>query len=161
MLSKLDSNRHIPPIHGPAHDLLSDFIGHWRVMGLSGDALPSQTSSLLYGNEVFEWLDGNFFLLNRYKRWSENEKFAGMCWFGFSASQKSYLAYSISSVGYLKAYKVELKPRELCVMGTNERGVIRLSQDKSLIFIHWEHLNGANEWKRLFDLSGSRLRGVT
>lgn len=145
------------PSKGPSHKYLQPFAGRWRVEGHNAAGAPDAAKEAVRGIESYEWLEGEFFLLNRFDRTSATHHFMGMGWIGYDATNGAYLSYSISNLGYLRIYQVQITPGEICYLGTHERGVIRLSSDGNTITIKWEQVNAAGRWLPLCDLAGHRI----
>lgn len=145
------------PTKGPAHHYLEPFTGRWKVEGHNAAGAPDAEAEKVSGTESFEWLEGEYFLVNRFDRGQGANRFNGLGWIGYDAMNGAYLSYSISNIGYFRIYQVQLKPGEICYLGSNERGVVRLSEDGQTITIKWEQINAAGRWLPLCDLTGHRL----
>jgi len=145
------------PTKGPAHKYLTPFAGEWKVEGHNSAGAPDAAGLAVSGTETFEWLTGEYFLVNRFDRGSGEQQFSGMGWIGYDAANGAYLSYSISNIGYFRVYQVQITPGEICYLGTHERGVVRLSADGNTIRIKWEQMNAAGKWQPLCDLSGHRV----
>ncbi len=130
------------PTKGPSHKYLQSFVGEWRVEG---------------GIESYEWLPGDYFLVHRFDRGTDENRLTGIGWIGYDATNGAYLSYSISNVGYFRIYQVQITPGEICFLGSSERGVVRLSKDGQTMISKWEQLNAAGRWVPYYDLVGHRM----
>ena len=85
------------PTNGPAHKHLEPFAGEWKVEGHNATGAPGVDGRWVSGTESYEWLDGEFFLVNRFDRGKGAGHFKGVGWIGYDAVNGAYLSYSISN----------------------------------------------------------------
>lgn len=73
----------IAPVRGLQHDKLSVFIGKWHAEGHSYAAgqtpnEPRLKAETWTSDETFEWIDGKFFVLQRWQAMTGKNPFAGI-----------------------------------------------------------------------------------
>jgi hypothetical protein len=142
---------------GPAHEHLYPFVGTWKVEGHNAAGAPDSAGKDVHGIERFEWLEGEYFLANRFERGSGADHFNGLGWIGYDAVNGCYVSYAISNIGYFRIYQVQVEAGEIRYLGAHERGVVRLSAGGHTITIRWEQQNAAGRWQLLCDLTGHRV----
>ncbi len=141
----------LAPLKGPQHRQLKAFIGHWRIEGESGFG---SSRVPVMGEEVYEWLEGGFFLVNRFDRHIGATHFTGMGWISYDASTRTYLSYSISNSGFLRIYEVEISDHQMILSGETERATIKLSPDRETLYIYWDECHDGANWHSLCNLRG-------
>lgn len=145
------------PEKGPGHRFLEAFAGHWAIEGNNGPVAPSAKGEAVSGYEVYEWLEGGYFLINRFDRKMGGERFTGMGWIGYDPVSRGYLSYSISNLGFLRVYEVEISDGEIKINAESERASIKVGSDTNTMSIHWEYLPEGKLWHTLCDLQGRRI----
>lgn len=145
------------PSKGPAHKHLQPFAGHWKVHGFNGATAPGAADQPVIGDEIYEWLEGEYFLLHRFDRQQGIERFTGIGWIGFDQASGGYLSYSVANTGHLRIYEVEISPRKLRFDGEHERAVIELNASANTMSVLWEHTSDGVNWWKLCELHGHRL----
>jgi hypothetical protein len=157
-LQKIIAQRNtITPQKGPAHDFLKEFIGRWRVEGRNSPVVSGGAGEAVRGDEIFEWFEGEFFLINRFDRVTDSGHFSGLGWIGFDVASNSYLSYSVTNSGFLRIYQVEISQGQIRYEGKHERGIVKLSHDGGTMLIQWDQSGDGKQWKSLCDLEGHRL----
>jgi hypothetical protein len=152
----------ITPQRGPQHHELGAFLGRWKMSGEYSPTDPSDPTKPLRkatGIETYEWLPGEYFLVNRWARkvGPEEEPDNGIGWIGFDAKLDSYVAHSAASSGMQRLYEVEVENGQLIILGDTERATVVLNEDQSEMIIRWENREKDGEWKFLCHLEGVRL----
>lgn len=137
---------------GPAHEFLNAFLGTWKVEGHNADS-----NDRVHGTEIYSWLEGNYFLINKWNRPSSEGPFSGLGWILYDAENEKYRSYSVSNNGYFRVYDIEVKNNIIQYHGEQERGTVEVSTDRNALRIHWEFKVGP-EWKLLCQLDGQRLQ---
>ncbi len=156
----MKSRNTIAPSKGPSQQHLISFAGHWKVEGenLGGPHRPSQKVT---GEEIYEWMEGDFFLTNRWERNSDDGSFKGLGWIGYDKATSAYLSYSISNLGFLRIYEVEVSESQIKFLGEHERGIVKLNNEENTLSIFWEKLSensiDSEVWEPLCSLSGRRM----
>lgn len=145
------------PTKGPAHHQLRAFVGHWKVHGFNESDGAGTAERAVIGDEIYEWLEGEYFLLNRFDRQQGIERFTGLGWIGFDAASDGYLSYSIANTGHLRVYEVEVSPRRLRLFGEHERATIALNVAGNTMSVLWERSPDGKNWSKLCELHGHRL----
>lgn len=141
---------------GPHHKTLDAFTGHWKVRGLNGADTSEDGGEAVQGTEIYEWLEGKYFLINKWDRPSVSGPFKGLGWIGFDSQTGKYRSYSVSNTGYFRVYDVDVFYNQIKYTGEKERGTVKISSDRNTLQIHWEE-NMDGHWHTLCHLSGQRL----
>lgn len=157
LLNNLTLLNTVTPSKGPAHKLLQPFAGHWKVHGFNGATAPGAPEQVVIGDEIYEWLDSEYFLINRFDRQQGTERFTGIGWIGYDQKSGGYLSYSIANTGHVRIYEVEITPRRLRFEGERERAVIELNAGGNTMSVLWEHTSDGKNWWKLCELQGHRL----
>lgn len=145
------------PDKGPSYTHLIAFAGHWKITGTKGPKNSSYQADTVSGEEVFEWLDGDYFLINRFDRKTAGSRFTGIGWIGYDKVSSGYLFYSISNLGYFRIYEVEVNETKIKINGETERGVLELNNEENILSIYWEQSKDGQNWDLLYDLTGHRI----
>lgn len=146
----------VEPSKGPAHDLLKDFVGRWHVEGQNGATSPGSKGEHVTGEEIYEWLEGKYFLINRWDRRYASERFRGIGWIGYDAKTHAYFSASISNSGHFRTYDVKVTRGLIELTGPLERATVKLSESGKKLNVHWEHRTGDGQWHLLCSLMGRR-----
>lgn len=150
----LNAHNTLKPSRGPSHFHLDAFTGRWKSEGTNFSA--DGKSENFFGEDCYEWLTGEFFLVNRFDRPAPSGAFSGMGWIGYDPVSGGYLSYSISNLGYLRIYEVEIIEGEMRFTGDHERAVLQLSPDRHELRGHWEQSQDGHTWKPLCDFNARR-----
>lgn len=139
------------PSRGPNHRQLKAFAGHWQI---EGEKKKNGVTTSVHGDEIYEWLDGDFFLVNRFDHSTSSENYKGLGWIYYDVASRNYLSYSISNLGSLRVYEVEISDHQMIFSGESERATIKLSPDGQTLFIYWDHCPDGENWQSLYNLRG-------
>ncbi|CAN5669112.1 hypothetical protein BH10BDE1_BH10BDE1_16160 [soil metagenome] len=149
----------ITPQRGPQHRELASFAGRWKMAGENSPTAPGQASLKVTGIETYEWLPGEYFLVNKWTRkmGASEDVFSGIGWIGFDPKLEGYVAHSASNLGFQRVYEVEVAKDQLIFNGESERATIVLNDDHTEIIVRWERREDGGSWKPLCHLEGIRL----
>ncbi len=132
------------PIHRPEMDFLSSFVGEWKVSGT------------MNGNETYEFLKEEFFLIYKWDREYGEEKHNGIGFLGFDSEEEKFVARFCDNLGYARTYDLIIMSSKFLLYGEHERAEISLSDDKQEIYVHWVH-NQTGKWTTLCELRGEKV----
>jgi hypothetical protein len=141
---------------GPRQDELRKFVGRWALRGVNAGATPDAPLDPVSGEEIYEWWDGGYFLVNRFNRPAASGPFNGMGWIGFDEVSGAYLSFSINNLGFLRIYAVHVSPGVIAFTGTRERGHVRLDSTQTELLIKWQRSVDGQRWDMLCDIRGER-----
>lgn len=51
----------------PALQSLMGLVGSWKIEGKNSPAAPEEPETPVHGEDTYEWLPGNFYLVNRWQ----------------------------------------------------------------------------------------------
>ena len=147
---------HPEPDHGPSRQQLDAFVGRWIVEGTNGTGAPASTGAEMQGTESYEWLEGEFYLINRWDRHFGQNRHTGISFIGYDSSLGEYFSQSFDNLGFAARYKVYVAEGALRFQGPEERAVLKLNADRSQIDILWEQSKDGLDWAELCHLIGHR-----
>ncbi len=82
----------------------------------------------------------------------------GQGWVAYDATTESYLSYSISNLGFMRIYRMEIEDGLIRFIGDTERGLLKLDKVGNIMTVQWEsRADTQSEWRSLCDLKGRRL----
>lgn len=149
----------ITPQRGPQHHELGAFQGRWKMTGEYCPTVAGQPRRKATGIETYEWLPGEYFLVNRWTRkiGSDEEPDNGVGWIGFDPKLDSYVAHAAASSGLQRLYQIEVENGQLIVLGKTERATVVLNDDHTEMIVRWENREKDGDWKLLCHLEGLKL----
>ena len=148
----------VSPEKGPCHRFLSEFVGRWKVAGENAPQNPEGHDEHVVGEETYEWFEGEYFLVNRFSRKTATTATNGLGWIAYDATTESYLSYSISNLGFMRIYRMEIEDGLIRFIGDTERGLLKLDKVGNTMTVQWEsRADTQSEWRSLCDLKGRRL----
>lgn len=150
------------PERGPCHRFLSEFIGRWKVAGENAPLSPEGREEHVTGEDSYEWFEGEYFLVHRSSRKTKTSEFKEMGWIAYDAETEAYLSYSISNLGLLRLYQMEIEDGLIRFNSDTERGTLKLDKVGNTMTVHWEFRadtenQDQSQWQSLCDLKGRRL----
>jgi hypothetical protein len=146
------------PEKGAEHLFLTSFTGEWKIEGESSLHPEGEPDQPVVGHEIFEWLEGEYFLLHRFERRTTHQRFTGLGWIGYDQTGRSYLSYSISNQGFLKIYQADIRDGEIQLTGEKERALFKLEGGHNSMSVLWETSpDDGKTWRMLFNLRGHRV----
>jgi Protein of unknown function (DUF1579) len=127
------------PVRGAEQEKLGVFVGDWRGQGVSGDGTPMTTS------EIYDWVEGRFFLSNRFDQQVGKNRHTGVGVLGFDPNSRSYFARFVDNLGYNRQYEVRDEGRGVWrFLGERERAFLTFDGDK--LKIHWDYRPDGGDW---------------
>ena len=148
------------PERGPAQAALNAFVGTWNVTGKNAEGAQTAAGALVTGEESYDWLPGEYFLIYRWQRRFEGNEHIGIGIIGFDMARQEYWAQFFDNLGYSRTYDVEIHGRELKYSGAWERARLLVHDDGDTMSISWERsVDGV--WLPLCDLEATRSAVTT
>ena len=144
------------PNVGPAHRRLDAFAGRWSVTGRNLDGAPTAAGSQVTGEERYEWMPGNFFLVSHFDRqFTDGSRHTGMGVFRYDAATDAYFLHAFDNLGYARKYAVRAHNHHWKITGDRERAEIGFSDDGRTMRTYWEVAkDGA--WHPLCELTATK-----
>jgi hypothetical protein len=145
-----------PPARGPEHEQLDRFVGTWSVEGWNRSDAPVAADTKVTGEESYEWLPGQFFLVYRWDRQFGGSEHTGVGVIGRAESGDGYDAHFFDNLGYARTYEVAVRDGVLTLTGQWERATVTVDDGGDRMSIHWERSSDGRRWVPLCDLTGER-----
>ncbi|RZA14091.1 MAG: DUF1579 domain-containing protein [Proteobacteria bacterium] len=140
------------------HHSFEAFLGIWAVHGRNGSSAPDEAQTEMSGTEVYEWLEGEKFMIYRWNRTFGEAKHVGIGIFGFDEEQQGVTADFFDNLGYHRRYSASVVGTEMHLLGKSERARIFVDPNGSGMRILWESLKDSHVTGILCELSGQRTQ---
>ena len=141
---------------------LNDFIGVWHAEGIS--YADGQDADDPYGSgdkwvsdEVYEWLDGGFFLVHRWHAMVGSRPFNGLEVIGYDDTTKQYVTRFFDNAGFSPSYLAEVHGRDWTFVEENTRARVTIGDDGQSMQCTWEWKNGGRGWLPLCNRTAVRV----
>lgn len=153
-----DGPADIPDERPVSLDRLNVLVGQWETKatfkaGFFGPGRPGITSR---GKATFEWLDGQFFLTQRFTN-EDPAVPSGITIIGMSEGRDAFAQHYYDSRGVARVYQMTLEGREWKLWreepGFWQRYAGAISEDGTTITGAWEASANGREWRHDFDLT--------
>ena len=151
------SNPHQTLSPAPALQHLKPFVGHWQVEGQNLTGALTGVDAQLRGEQVYEWLPGNFFLLSRWNRQFDDTQHAGLGIIEYDQESRFFHSRNYNSLGYARNYKLYQEQNAWKLDGPNERATIEFAPDGNSYAEYWEISEDGLGWTPLRRLEGKRV----
>jgi hypothetical protein len=137
-----------PPKRVAGHQALQVWLGRWRAEGTVFHA-DGSTSPWL-SDESYEFLDGGFFVIQRWNEHGGDEPFVGVGVLSYDLASDEYAARSFENHGHYRHYEVWREDNVWTFSGELERARYEFAADGATCEVHWEcRAIGQNEWRTL------------
>lgn len=158
----------IEPDQGPAdphvarvpHELLrrlEAFIGRWSVSGRNAEAAPVAPNSVIRGENHFEWIPGQFFVIGRFRRDHGEGTHAGASLMGVEESGAALFAHNFDNLGYERRYALSFEGGVWRFTGQRERATLVFGQDGRSYEERWELSRDGQSFTALCELHATKL----
>jgi hypothetical protein len=151
-----------PPKPIEPHHALKVWVGNWHVEGIS--AVPDDSGSPRANatapwksDEQYEMLDGDYFLVQRWKADVGGAPFNGLGVIGYDDRSGAYVARSFENHGYYRNYTVKRQGNTWTFEGDTERARYDFSDDGTSCLIHWEFKPDGKTWQTLCDRTARKV----
>lgn len=153
-----DSEELVPEKRGPGTEvaLLAPIIGRWQVVGENAPTAPSAPASAVEGEESYEWMDGDFFILGRWSRTFDNGHHSGVSVLGYEPERGAVMIHNFDNLGYARDYQVAIDGKVWTLTGAHERATYSFAADGESFDARWEIASDRNGWQPLCTLRGRR-----
>lgn len=150
------------PTRSAPHERLHVFIGKWHAEGESYAA--GQTSQNPRGaiekwlsDETFEWIPGQFFVLQRWDAVTGTNPFSGIAIFGWDHTNRHYMTRSYENHGHIRDYLTRVDGDVWTFIGDTERARVEFTDCGNTQNIAWEWRQPGEDWLPLCDRVAQRL----
>lgn len=141
---------------GPEHELLIRLVGRWTITGRNGAEAPSAPNAPIAGEESYEWLPGEFFVLGRWDRRIGDGRHVGVSMLGRAVDASRYEAHNFDNLGYARRYVLSASGSTLTFSGEWERATYEIAEDGRSFRARWEISKDGSTWGSLCELRGER-----
>lgn len=139
------------------HGRLSAFIGRWSVTGRNSDAAPAAPNSPISGENHFEWLPGQFFVVGRFRHDNGAGTHAGASILGVDEESGELFARNFDNLGYERKYTVSIENGVWRFVGRFERAKLVFGQDGRSYEERWELSKDGEQFVPLCEMRATKL----
>ncbi len=143
--------------HAKELDSLNIFIGRWKVEGYNLAAAPLAPDRPVSGEESWEWMAGNYFLVGKWKRSFYGIDHIGKSIIQFDEDRQALRCTNYDNMGYVRCYQVKQEENSWHFIGEKERAKIIFGADGNSFTESWELLTNSS-WQPLCVLNGTRVK---
>ncbi len=145
----------LQPEKGPENEYLKAFVGHWKIEGQNGADAPEDKGIKITGDEIYEWMDGEYYLIAKIKRNVGGKNFEALGWIGYDPFSDGYLNFSIFNSGHARIYEIEVSEEKIVFSGKTERA--QMTIENGVLKVNWEFTKDGKDWKPLCDYTGTKV----
>jgi hypothetical protein len=139
------------------HRRLETFIGRWNVAGRNSDAAPVAPNSPIRGENHFEWLPGQFFVIGRFRHDNALGAHSGASLMGVEEHGGALFAHNFDNLGYERRYAVSCEDGVWRFVGQFERATLVFGQDGRSYEERWELSKDGASFTALCELHATKL----
>ena len=144
------------------HERLGVFIGKWRAEGDSfaaGQTIqnPRATAEKWLSDETFEWLPGQFFLMQRWDAMIGANRFQGIAIVNWNDINQHFMTRSYENHGFVRDYVTRVDGKIWTFSGDTERARVTFADSDNTQNITWEWRNPGEVWLPLCDRVARRV----
>ena len=143
----------------PAPELQSfkGFVGSWKIEGKNFPAAPEEPETPVHGEDTYEWLPGNFYLVNRWQHLFKEGGHIGIGILGYDEAEKKLFTRGFDNLGFERKYFLAFENNTLTFSGDKERATRAFSDDGKSYVERWEIRTDTNEWVPLCVMNGTKV----
>jgi hypothetical protein len=150
------------PKRAPAHERLHVFIGKWHAEGTSYAAgqtkqNPRGATEKWLSDETFEWLSGQFFVLQRWDAVTGSSPFSGAAIINWDDANRRYMTRSYENHGFVRDYSTRVDGHTWTFTGESERACVEFTDGGNVQTIAWEWRQPNEDWLPLCDRVARRV----
>jgi hypothetical protein len=150
------------PMRGAPHERLKVFIGKWHAAGdsfASGQTKqnPRGATEKWLSDETFEWLPGQFFVMQRWDAMTGANAFQGTAIMGWDDNSQQYMTRSYENHGFVRDYVTRVVGKTWTFNGDTERALVEFSDGGKTQNIAWEWRQPGEDWLPLCDRLARRV----
>jgi hypothetical protein len=151
------SDPHAPRMPYELHGRLAAFIGRWSVTGRNAEAAPDAPNSPISGENSFEWLPGQFFVVARFRHDHASGTHAGASILGVDEESGALFARNFDNLGYERKYSVSIENGVWRFVGRFERAALVFGQDGLSYEERWEISKDGVQFAPLCEMRAAKL----
>jgi hypothetical protein len=145
-------------LRGREHDRLKVFLGRWHAEGLS--YAPHGTVEKWVSDEIYEWLPGQFFMLQRWDAIAGATDSKGLGIINFDPATGTYMTRAYVHRGFIRDYVTRVEGNVWTLTGENERARIEFTDSGNTQRINWEWRPDGDVWLPLCDRIATKAGGL-
>jgi hypothetical protein len=149
------------PMRAAPHERLQVFVGKWHAEGTSYAAgqvkeNPRGATEKWHSDETFEWLPGQFFVLQRWDAMTGTNAFQGTAIINWDDASQHYLTRSYENHGFVRDYVTRVEGEIWTFTGDGERARVEFIDGGNTQAIAWEWRQPGEDWLPLCDRVAKR-----
>ena len=158
---EINHNKHTPTTPSKELQQLSIFLGKWQVEGQNHEHVPHGPCNKVAGEESYEWMPGEFFLISKWDRHVGEVNHIGIGLIHYDAESGFFSADHYDNFGFNRTYLLVQDRNVWKYIGDKERATIEFNRNGNSYTENWEvsHDHGAT-WKPLCSLLGRRMSNL-
>lgn len=126
---------------------LNVFAGTWKTSGQIY-AIPSTPAIPIHATDIYEWLEGNFFLIHRWNSRMGDERHCGIEIIGYNEPGDNYLMHSYNNDGSTGIMYANLNNDSTWTFkGETERCAITINDNGNTLNGRWERADDGINWQ--------------
>jgi Protein of unknown function (DUF1579) len=150
------------PERAAPQEQLQVFIGKWHAEGTSFAAgqtkqNPRGSPEKWLSDETFEWLPGQFFVLQRWDAVTGTNPFLGTAIIGWDDTNQHYMTRSYENHGFVRDYVTRVDGDVWTFTGDSERARVEFTDRGNTQQIAWEWRQPGGDWLPLCDRLAQRV----
>jgi hypothetical protein len=135
---------------------LKVFEGSWEIEGKNFKAAPDGSDQPVHGNDSYDWLDGNFFMISHWQHLFEGGGHKGVSILGSDDIAQKLFTRGFDNIGFDRKYLLEVDDKKWKFIGDKERAERIFSDDGRSYTERWEIKDKKGEWKALCIMNGTK-----
>lgn len=150
------------PKRAAPHERLQIFIGKWHAEGKSYAAgqkkqNPRGVKEKWLSDESFEWLPGQFFVMQRWDAMTGANAFQGIAIISWDDTNKHFVTRSYENHGFVRDYLTSVDGETWTFTGETERARVEFADGGDTQKIAWEWRQIGEDWLPLCDRVAKRV----
>jgi len=151
------SDPHGPRTLQPLHRKLEAFIGRWNVSGRNADAAPAAPNSAIRGENHFEWVPGQFFVVGRFRHDNAAGSHSGVSLMGVEEDGGRLFAHNFDNLGYERRYALSIEGGVWRFVGQLERATLVFGEGGRSYEEKWELSKDGEHFVPLCEMHATKL----
>ncbi len=146
-----------PKTPAPELQSLTGFVGSWKIEGKNFPAAPEEPEAPVYGEDTYEWLPGNFYMVNQWQHLFKEGGHIGISILGYDEIERKLFTRGFDNLGFERKYFLLFENKTMTFIGDKERATREVSSDGKSYVERWEIRSGTNEWVPLCVMNGMKV----
>jgi hypothetical protein len=155
--SEEPSDPHATRVQVELHRKLEALIGRWSISGRNAGAAPEAPNSVIRGENHFEWLPGQFFVIGRFRHDNGSGTHSGASMLGVDEDSGALFAHNFDNLGYERRYALSIEGGVWRFVGQFERATLVFGQDGRSYEERWELSKDGEHFVPLCEMHATKL----